>query len=149
MPTLETPLVEGMIHRPDAPAHMMRLRPAGREVIVRLATRDGAGKGAGKGEGEEIARSRDAMVLIEIGRDVHDPAYYLPLADAAGLVATDRTTHCPLKGDTTYYDLAPSDARGAVAEIAWSYADPLEWARDLRGLVAFDPARVGIETAPL
>ena len=140
MPTLDTPLdtplVDGMIHRPDAPAHMMRLRPAGREVIVRL-------------DGREIARSRDALVLIEIGRDVYDPAYYLPIGNAPGLSPTDRSTHCPLKGDTTYYDLAPANGHGGAAGIAWSYTAPLEWAEELRGLVAFDPAKVAIETAPL
>ena len=141
MATLNTPLVDGMIHRPDAPAHMMRVRPAGREVIVRLAT--------GEGGGREIARSRDAVIVQEIGRDVYDPAYYLPFADVRGLVATDRTTHCPLKGDTTYYDLAPSGDADGVGEIAWSYTDPLEWAEALDTLVAFDPAKVSIETAPL
>ena len=125
MATLDTPLVDGMIHRPDAPAHMMRLRPAGREVIVRLG-------------GREIARSRDAAILVKIGRDVHDPAYYLPMGDVAGLIATERSTHCPLKGDTTYYDLAPSGKGEGAAEIAWSYTAPLEWAEGLRGLVAFD-----------
>lgn len=134
MPMLDTPLVDGMIHRPDAPAHMMRVRPAGREVTARL-------------DGEVIARSRDALILVEIGRDVYDPAYYLPRDDAPGLVATDRTTHCPLKGDTTYHDLPAAGERGAG--IAWSYDRPLEWAHDLRGLVAFDPARVSIETAPI
>ena len=141
MATLETPLVDGMIHRPDAPAHMMRLKPAGREVIVRMNDEGH--------HGEEIARSRGAMVLIEIGRDVYDPAYYLPMADARGLAPSDRTTHCPLKGDTTYYDLAETGGRMGVNAIAWSYTAPLEWAEPLRGLVAFDPERVSIETAPL
>ena len=140
MPTIETPLttplVEGMIHRPDEPAHMMRIKPAHREVIVRFGPR-------------EIARSRRAMLVLEIGRDAYDPTYYVPLPDTSGLVATDRTTHCPLKGDTTYYDLAAGDGREGAEGIAWSYSRPLEWAIELRGLVAFDPRRVGVETAPL
>ena len=137
MAALETPLVSGMIHRPGTPAHMMRVRPAGRWVTVRL-------------DDEVIARSRRVALLIEIGADVYDPAYYVPLDDVtADLVPTERSTHCPLKGDTTYYDLGPTGERGAVEGIGWSYTSPLEWAVELRGLIAFDPARVRIETAPL
>ena len=32
---LPVPLVDGMIHRPGAPAHMMRIAPANRRVTVR------------------------------------------------------------------------------------------------------------------
>ena len=137
MATLETPLVGDMIHRPDAPAHMMRIRPAEREVTVRL------------GE-ETIAVSRRAMLLVEIGRDVYDPVYYPPIDDvSADLVPVDRSTHCPLKGNTTYSDLGANGTRGAVEEIGWSYTEPLEWAGELRGLIAFDPKRVRIEIAPI
>lgn len=137
MAMLETPLVSGMIHRPDEAAHMMRVRPIGREVTVRLGD-------------EIVARSRRAVLLVEIGKDVYDPAYYLPLSDVAvDLVPTERSTHCPLKGDTTYYDLGSTGERDGVEAIGWSYTEPLEWAGELRGLIAFDPAQVRIETAPL
>ena len=137
MATLETPLVGGMIHRPDRPAHMMRIKPLGREVTVRYGD-------------EVIARSRRALMLIEIGSDVYDPAFYLPLDDVtADLVPMERSTHCPLKGDTTYYDLGATDARGTVEEFGWSYTEPLEWAADLRGMIAFDPSRARLDIAPI
>ena len=130
--TLAVPLVPEMIHRPDAPGHMMRVRLAGRLVRVRVG-------------GRTIAESRRALQLIEIGRDVADPVLYLPLEDvAATLVESGRTTHCPLKGDATYFDLAD----GAADEIGWSYARPLPFAEALAGHVAFDASRATFESAP-
>ena len=137
MATLETPLVGGMIHGPDDPAHMMRIKPALRVLTVRLGD-------------EVVARSRRVMLVTEIGSDVHDPAYYMPLSDVAvDLAPTGRSTHCPLKGDTTYYDLGATGDRGSVGDIGWSYTQPMPWAVELRGLIAFDPDKVRIETAPL
>lgn len=131
MTDLPVPLVPDMIHRPEAPAHMMRVKPAGRRVTVRL--------------GEDVlAVSDSALRVIEIGRDVYDPILYLPRADvSARLGEAARTTHCPLKGDTTYFDIA------SAPEIAWSYTRPLPFADGLRDHVAFDPARVTIEEGPL
>lgn len=131
--TLPVPLVPEMIHRPDAPSHMMRVKPLERLVRVRIG-------------GETIAESRDTLQLVEIGRDLADPVLYFPRGDVtAELVENARTTHCPLKGDTTYFDLAD----GAGEEIAWSYTDPLPFASALRDHVAFDASRVTFESAPL
>ena len=130
---LPIPLVPAMIHRPDAPAHMMRIKPAARLVRIRLG-------------GTVIAESRRALLLVEIGRDVADPVFYLPREDVtAALVDGARTTHCPLKGDTSYFDLAG----GAVAEIAWSYTSPLPFAAELADHLAFDSSRTSVEIAPL
>ncbi len=131
MTDLAVPLVPDMIHRPGAPAHMMRIKPAGRRVTVRL--------------GDAVLGSSDAALrVIEIGRDVYDPILYLPRADVSvALVETARTTHCPLKGDTSYYDVE------GAREIAWSYTRPLPFARALEDHVAFDPARVTAEEGPL
>lgn len=133
--TLPVPLVPGMIHRPGTPKHMMRIAPAGRRITVRLGD-------------AVLAESAEALRLVEIGRDLYPPAYYLPRSDVvASLVKTDRSTHCPLKGDTTYFDLRTGDGR--VADIAWEYSKPLPDAAGLAGHVAFDPARVTIVDAPL
>ena len=131
--TLPVPLVPDMVHRPDAPGHMMRIKPLGRRLRVRLGD-------------ETIAETRRALTLIEIGRDVADPVLYVPRGDVVvDLVENARTTHCPLKGDTTYFDLAS----GAADEISWSYTRPLPFAEALTDHVAFDASRVTFESAPL
>ena len=128
---LPVPLVDGMIHRPAVPRHMMRLKPAARAVRVEL-------------DGRVLAEG-EPLQLVEIGRDVYDPVWYFPRhAVTAELTATERNTHCPLKGDTTYYDLSDGSAEG----IAWSYTDPLPFAEELRDLVAFDPSRVTVTLEP-
>lgn len=130
--TLPVPLVPEMIHRPDAPGHMMRIKPLARRIRVRVG-------------GETIAESESALQLIEIGRDVADPVLYLPFDDVtAKLVESARTTHCPLKGDTTYFDLAG----GGADEIGWSYTSPLPFAEALAGHIAFDASRASFESAP-
>ena len=131
------PPIAGMIHRPGVPAHMMRIAPARRRITVLV-------------NGVTLAESDGALRLVEIGRDVYPPAYYLPLADVrVELVPTDRSTHCPLKGDTTYHDWRPGDGAPAVADVAWVYDRPLPHAGELAGRVAFDPARATIVDAPL
>jgi len=48
---------------------------------------------------------------------------------------SDRHTHCPWKGDASYYDIAVD---GAVNEgAAWYYAKPKEAAANIRDRVAF------------
>ena len=133
---LPVPLVDGMIHRPGAPAHMMRIAPANRRVTVRA--------------GDVVLATSDAALrLVEIGRDVYPPVHYLPLGDVAvELVPTARSTHCPLKGDTTYHDWRPEGGE-PVEGIAWVYDRPLAHARALAGHVAFDPERTSVTDAPL
>jgi len=48
---------------------------------------------------------------------------------------SDRHTHCPWKGDASYYDIA---VEGAVNEgAAWYYPEPKEAAANIRDRVAF------------
>ena len=124
--SLDVPLVPDMIHRPDAPRHMMRARKLDRPVRIER-------------DGQVLAETTRAVQVQEIGRDVYDPVYYLPMDDVSvELRATDKSTHCPLKGDTTYYDLAD----GSGEAIAWAYTKPLPFSEELRDLVAFDAAQV-------
>jgi uncharacterized protein (DUF427 family) len=70
------------------------------------------------------------------------PVLYVPLEDVRAdlLERTDRTTHCPFKGDATYWTLR---AGGEVRENAvWGYEDPIPAAAWLKGLVAVYPDRV-------
>lgn len=129
--TRDITLVENAIHNPGEPRHFMRVVPSGE-------TRSASAGGT------EIATSAAAVVVKEVGRDLYDHVTYFPRSDVDmdALVRIDKTTHCPLKGDTEYFDVVVDGAR--IAEAAWSYVDTIEVAAVLRGLVAFDATKVTI-----
>ncbi|HEY1715000.1 MAG TPA: DUF427 domain-containing protein [Solirubrobacteraceae bacterium] len=90
--------------------------------------------------GEVIADSRHAFMLHESGLQ---PVYYFPPGDVRTdlMMPTDRHTHCPKKGDASYYTIG---AGGETVENgAWYYPDPLPDAAFLKGLVAFYFDRMG------
>lgn len=115
------------IHNPDNDAHFMRVKPVA--ATVRVSRR-----------GAVLAESRDALRVLETGRDVYDPVIYIPVADLAVPLRPvgDKSTHCPLKGDASYFALDGE-------EIAWTYDRPFERAAMLRDHVAFYPAKVVME----
>lgn len=133
MTAADVTLVRNAIHNPAEPRHFMRVVPCARLAVATL-------------EGHELARSRRALVVKEVGHDIYDPVIYFPRADVAmtSLRQGVRTTHCPLKGNTAYFDAAIDGA--TIAEVAWSYVDVIEVAAVLRDLIAFDRRRVGIAT---
>ena len=90
--------------------------------------------------GEVIADSRRAFILHESGLQ---PTYYFPPEDVRSdvLTPTDRHTHCPKKGDASYYTIS---AGGETVENgAWYYPEPLVGAEFIAGLVAFYFNRMG------
>ena len=103
------------IHNPDNDAHFMRIKP------VRAAVRVSRGSTL-------LAESRNALWVLENGRDVYDPVIYIPEADISGPLeaVAGKSTHCPLKGDASYFTLNGE-------EIAWTYDRPFEWSQQLRG----------------
>lgn len=71
--------------------------------------------------GEVIVDSANAMVLRETR---HLPVFYFPRVDVKmeALLPTEHITHCPFKGNASYWNVM---AGGAVAEnAAWSYEAP-------------------------
>jgi uncharacterized protein (DUF427 family) len=84
--------------------------------------------------GETIADSRSVKLLHETG---HLPVYYFPQEDVRMelLEESAHTTHCPFKGDASYWSVRVGDK---VAENAvWSYPEPLESSPPLAGYLAF------------
>ena len=103
----------------------MKIGPAG--VRVRITF-----------NGEVIADSRDALRLEE-GK--YAPVYYVPRKDVKmeRLIRTSHTSHCPHKGDATYYSISNGQtARNAV----WSYEQPIEAVAAIREHLAFYPDKV-------
>jgi uncharacterized protein (DUF427 family) len=83
--------------------------------------------------GEVVVDSRRAMMLHESG---HQPVYYFPPEDVRAdvLEPSDRHTHCPKKGDASYYTIRVGDQ--VVDAGAWYYPDPIEGAPAIKDMVA-------------
>jgi uncharacterized protein (DUF427 family) len=93
-------------------------------------------------QGHEIADTTAALILKEAA---YKAVQYIPRADVAmGFLArTDLSTHCPYKGDASYFTLSRD---GEIAENAvWSYEDPFPAMAQIKDHLAFYPNRVEIE----
>ena len=89
--------------------------------------------------GQVVAETSRALTLQEAS---YPPVQYIPRedADAALLKRTERSTHCPYKGDASYYSI---EAGGRRAENAiWSYEAPFPAMAEIAGHLAFYPDRV-------
>jgi uncharacterized protein (DUF427 family) len=84
--------------------------------------------------GETVADSKRVKLMHETGLL---PVYYFPQEDVRMdlLEESDHTTHCPFKGDASYWSVRVG---GRVAEKAvWSYPEPIDSAPPLAGFLAF------------
>jgi len=84
--------------------------------------------------GEVILDTRRGKLLHETGLL---PQLYVPRQDVLLnlLEATDHSTHCPFKGDASYWSIRSAER---IAEnAAWAYPEPLEDTLWLRDYVAF------------
>ena len=94
--------------------------------------------------GQVIADSAGAMVLREAD---YPPCYYFPRADVlmSRLARTDHATHCPYKGDASYFTLTTDDMTAVNG--AWSYEKPYPAAIEVAGMISFYPNHVSIYPA--
>ena len=83
---------------------------------------------------ETIADSSDVLVLRETR---HAPAYYFPKKDVRmDLMRTnDHHTHCPFKGNASYWDLSVKERRSDNA--IWGYEEAYPEAEGIAGYVSF------------
>lgn len=89
-----------------------------------------------------IAESTKALTLKEAK---YPAVQYVPREDANMdlLERTDRTTHCPYKGDASYYSIK---ADGKTLDNAiWTYETPFPAMAEISGHLAFYPDKVKIE----
>lgn len=94
--------------------------------------------------GEALATTRQALVLEETG---YPPRYYVPAMDVRTerLLPSDTRTRCPYKGEAEYFHFETT--AGLLADVAWSYPEPLPEVREIAGHIAFhqevlDPVRI-------
>ncbi len=84
--------------------------------------------------GETIADSKNVLVLNETR---HAPTYYFPRQDVntSLLDRTERLTHCPFKGNASYWSLKVGDRE--AENVVWSYETPYEEAEPIAGHMGF------------
>ncbi len=90
-------------------------------------------------KGHIIADTTDALMLYEAS---YSGVRYVPRTDVDMTLLTKSSlkTHCPYKGDASYFSLL-SD--GATAENAiWSYETPFPAVSNIARYLAFDPEKV-------
>jgi uncharacterized protein (DUF427 family) len=112
---------------PPPPGRALYLEPTPKRLRVEVG-------------GVRIADSRRAMVLHESGQQ---PIYYFPPEDVRAdvLEDSDRHTHCPKKGDASYYTIRAGGE--VVKDGAWYYPAPLPGAPPIKDLIAFYFNRMG------
>ena len=116
----------------DSSAHAIEIAPFGGRVRVRFG-------------GQIVADSAHAMMLEEAGLP---PVFYLPRGDVRmdHFSPGARTSHCPHKGDASYFDVEAGGRR--MADAAWTYEAPYPIALSIAGHLAFYADKVEIETLP-
>ncbi|MGB5441968.1 MAG: DUF427 domain-containing protein [Gammaproteobacteria bacterium] len=84
--------------------------------------------------GETIADSMDAIILHETRLP---PVYYFPRKDVRMdlLRRTEHHTHCPFKGNASYWSIATGNQ--VADNVVWAYEDPLEDGQQIKGYLAF------------
>lgn len=115
------------------PDHPITITPHPLRVTVTLA-------------GRTIADTRAALSL----REANYPAVlYIPRQDVdmSLLTRSAHTSHCPYKGDASYFSLPLDGAQGENA--IWSYEEPYAAVAEIKDHLAFYPDRVRIEEKPL
>jgi uncharacterized protein (DUF427 family) len=110
-------------------AHKIEVVPFGGRVRVHIA-------------GRTVADSSHALLLEE---GALPPVFYVPRGDVhmERLAPSATTSHCPFKGDASYFR-----ASDGLADVAWSYETPLPAAAAIAGHLAFYPDKAEIETVP-
>lgn len=101
--------------------HLVRIEDSPRRVRVHFG-------------GHVIADSTNMKLVHETN---HLPVYYFPMGDINQdfLEKTDHVTHCPYKGDASYWSIKTEDS---VTENAmWAYEQPMDSVPELQGLAAF------------
>jgi uncharacterized protein (DUF427 family) len=106
--------------------HDIHTLPSENHVVVRTT--------GPRADSITIADSRSGHVLIETGMP---DRWYLPRADVlVELLPSDTTSHCPFKGDATYFNALLPDGT-LLADVAWSYGDPRSAVLAVAGELSF------------
>ncbi|MHA3022569.1 DUF427 domain-containing protein [Mycobacterium sp. BMJ-28] len=127
---VDTWLEEGrtLVHYPPNPYHRVDCRPGHRGLRVSVA-------------GTVLVDTTDTVALFETAlapRLYVDPA----LVHTELLARSATTSYCNYKGYATYWSAHIDEV--TVADIAWSYDDPLPESTPIRGMLSFDETRTEV-----
>ena len=90
-------------------------------------------------QGVTMADTHGAITLAESGLP---EVFYFPRGDVnmARLERSNHTSHCPFKGEASYFHLRTED--GLVENAVWCYENPLDGVQQIKGYLAFYASRV-------
>jgi len=117
------------------PQHRVETRPSTAHVRVTY-------------QGEVIADTHAAVELQEDGgegkKTVAPVVYYIPRNDVRmeRLVRSNHGTHCPFKGDASYFSVA-----GGPENAVWSYEAPYDEMLAIKDRLAFYPDKFEIASS--
>lgn len=109
-------------HRIPGPDHPITIEPHEGRVTVRVA-------------GTLVADTTAALSLKEAS---YPAVLYIPRSDVdtSHLVATDKESYCPYKGEASYFTVEAEDG-SVVEDVIWSYEKPYPEVAEIAGHVAF------------
>jgi uncharacterized protein (DUF427 family) len=110
------------------PDHPITIQPAAERVTVRV--------------GDTVVADTTAALALQ--ESTYPVAYYVPLVDVdpALITKTGTSTHCPYKGDASYYSIASES--GEIADAIWTYEEPYPAVAEIKDHAAFYADRVEI-----
>ena len=103
------------------PDYRIDIVPAGKSVRIEV-------------DGVTIVESTNALLMREQN---HQPVYYFPQSEVTmgQFQRTGHSTHCPFKGDASYWTLTVADR--VLENVMWSYESPCDEVAGIKAYVAF------------
>lgn len=127
---VDTWLEEGraLVHYPPNPYHRVDCRPTARRLRVDVA-------------GVTLVDTTDTVIVFETS--LAPRLYVAPaLVRTELLRRTETTSYCNYKGWATYWAAVIGDT--VVADVAWSYPEPMPETSPIAGYFSFDPQRADV-----
>lgn len=117
-----------LVHYPPNPYHRVDCRPTDRRLRVTVAD-------------TTLVDTTDTVIVFETA--LQPRLYVSPSHVRTDLLRhTDTTSYCNYKGHATYWAATVGDT--VVADLAWSYDDPLPESRAIKGFLSFDADRADV-----
>lgn len=126
-------------HRPCAftfaqVENTVALHQGGTGMAQHITIRKAEGTWTVRAGGAVLGESNDALELIE---GDYPPVIYFPRGDIAMafLDSSDKSTHCPHKGDAHYFSVVTKST--TLSDVVWSYENPKEDVVRIKDHLAF------------
>ncbi|MFN8033137.1 MAG: DUF427 domain-containing protein [Mycobacterium sp.] len=127
---VDTWLEEGrrLVHYPPNPYHRVDCRPTHRRLRVDVA-------------GTTLVDTTDTVIVFETA--LQPRLYVSPRHVRTDLLTrSDTTSYCNYKGTATYWSATIGDQ--VIADVAWSYDEPLPESLAIKGFLSFDQDRTDV-----